>query len=99
MKFTAEDLVSEYLGGSTSKDVLSLIEEELPDMNSLCADLLRDVNRIGIKIKRSDIKVEGSCIKVSLDKRIAECFCADIMNIADTYSRIYTGIEVVVSNN
>ena len=97
MKYDAEDLISKCVQGRAPRDILRAIEEEIPDTNSLRMHLLRDMNRVGIRINPSDVIADTTCIKVSVSEEIMTSRCSDIMHIADTYSRTYHEIEVVVA--
>lgn len=97
MKYDAEDLISKCVQGRAARDVLRSIEEEIPDTNSLRMNLLKDLNRVGIRIKSSDIIADKTCIKVSVDEELMTSRCSEIMQIADAYSRTYHEIEVLIA--
>lgn len=98
MKYDVEELISKCVQGKIAQDILRSIEEELPDANSLRKSLVTDFNRIGIPIKLSDVLVESMCIKVSVSEKIMSARSSDVMSIADTYSRTYPEIEVLVAS-
>lgn len=97
MLYDAEDTINKCVEGRAPRDVLRLIEEELPDVGHVRKDLLNDFNRIGLRINNSDIIVESTCIKVTVSPLLMEKKGNEIMTIADTYSRIYSEIDVLLA--
>lgn len=97
MRYRVEDLINKCVEGRAARDIVKSIEEELPDASDVRMHLLKDLNRLGVRIPPSDVQAEDACIKVSIDKSLMENRGAEVMGIAETYSRTYPEVEVLVA--
>lgn len=98
MAFDVEDIISKCVAGGVPRDILETFEDDLPDVQTVRSHLMRDINRLGFRVRGSDVQTEGMCITVAIDSKLLEHKHDELTRICDAYTRIYPEIEVLMGS-
>ena len=96
-QYNIDELITKCIEGRAARDVIRSLEEELPDTQSLRAQLLNDCRAAGIVLGGHEVIAESTQLKVIPRKPLKENTRRILMNICDTYLRTYPEIDVLLA--
>jgi hypothetical protein len=97
MKYDINDLITKCVEGRAARDVIRSLEEELPDVQSVRSQLLKDCRSAGVVLEGHDVTVEGTQIRVHPRTSLRESSRRALMSICDAYLRTYPEVDVLLA--
>jgi len=92
-KQRAQDLICQCIQGKAPKDVIDELAAELPDLNQVKSDLLRDLGREGIVLPKESVKISDSSLLIETETASYNVF----RMVLSVYERVYPDVEFLIS--